>query len=307
MKRLSTQGQTEIYQYDEFPTAFRVQVVRIMQKAIGSYDRAYDPDRSDVYSRGSVANADWTELHDTIAEEEGLFTLDNSSDNTETATLNWLLRGSSNQVLDVIELAFRWIDFVVRTSGPNRMDPIKLNADEAISELNARFREHGIGFEYIQGELIRKDSEYLHEEAVKPALTLLGDPTFSGPQDEFLRAHEHFREGQYQDAIVDANNAFESTMKVICTERGWPFPAIAPASKLIATVFDNELLPSFLVSQFENLKGVLESGLPTIRNRKGGHGGGPLPADFPEYMAAYALHLAATSIVLLVEAHKAKP
>ena len=54
------------------------------------------------------------------------------------------------------------------------------------------------------------------------------------------------------------------------------------------------------------LRSVLESGLPTVRNKtKGsGHGQGKELINIPGHLAAYALHLAASNIVLLVEAHK---
>ena len=50
--------------------------------------------------------------------------------------------------------------------------------------------------------------------------------------------------------------------------------------------------------------GVLKSGLPKVRNEAGGHGQGSKLKRIPEYIAAYALHLAATNIVMLVEAFR---
>ena len=60
-----------------------------------------------------------------------------------------------------------------------------------------------------------------------------------------------------------------------------------------------------LASHFSGLRSVLESGLPTVRNKQGGHGQGENPVVIPSYLAAYALHLAASNIVMLLEAHKA--
>ncbi len=51
--------------------------------------------------------------------------------------------------------------------------------------LNHRFREDGIGYQYIESMLIRVDSQYLHAEAVKPALSLLSSAGFEGAQEEF--------------------------------------------------------------------------------------------------------------------------
>src|SRR5439155_25744042 len=139
----------------------------------------------------------------------------------------------------------------------------------AVDQPNDRFREDGVGYEYSSGEIIRIDSKYIHAEAVKPALRLLqdGGKLFTGPLDEFLKAHDHYRKGEAKDAISWALKAFESTLKAICTARSWPFdPQKNGASKLLEIVFANGLVPSYLQNQFAALSYVLESGVPTVRN-----------------------------------------
>ncbi len=177
--------------------------------------------------------------------------------------------------------------------------------EQLITELNYRFREHNLGYQFEQGNLIRIDSQYIHSEVVKPALTLLHDNGFAGASAEFLDAHEHYRTQRYPEAIAGALKAFESTMKGICDIRKWNYQTGTTAKGLIEVVFSKELIPSSLTSQFSGLRSVLESGLPTVRNQQGGHGQGKDPVAIPSYMAGYALHLAASNIVLLLEAHKA--
>lgn len=142
---------------------------------------------------------------------------------------------------------------------------------------------------------------------MKPALVLLSDPRFKGAEEEFRSAHAHYRAGEYEDAIVDANRAFESTMKTICDikGKGWEYPTGARASDLIRIVRRNGLLPDYLNQSFDQLISTLQSGLPKVRNEAGGHGQGAAPRSTPGYVAGYALHLAAANIVLLVEALKA--
>jgi hypothetical protein len=81
----------------------------------------------------------------------------------------------------------------------------------------------------------------------------------------------------------------------------------ATASKIIDVLFKNNLIPSEMQSHFTALRSTLESGLPTVRNQpgQGGHGQGSDVVEVPDYLAAYCLHLAATNIVLLIEAHNA--
>ena len=156
----------------------------------------------------------------------------------------------------------------------------------------------------MEGKIIRVDSELIHSEVVKPALRYLNEPGFEGPLDEFMRAQGHYRSGEIEDAITDANNAFESTLKVICDKREWKYPSGARASDLLNIVRNEGLFPSYLDNSFNQFYATLKSGLPKLRGEEGAHGQGPEPRRTPEYMGSYALHLAAANILFLVEAYK---
>ena len=128
--------------------------------------------------------------------------------------------------------------------------------------------------------MVRIDSELLHQEVIKPALHLLNGPQFAGAEKEFLKAHKHYREQEFEDTISESLKALESTLKVICKQKGWSFIERDTASKLIQIVFDNGLIPTYLQSQFNSLRSLLVSGVPTMRNRDSSHGVVPRPAKF---------------------------
>jgi hypothetical protein len=183
----------------------------------------------------------------------------------------------------------------------------RINPDDALEELNARFLEHGIGYQYESGGIIRKDSELLHAEVVKPTLLFLNKKEYSGANEEFLKAHEHYRHGRYKECLNECLKAFESTMKTICNIRGWSYNQNDTAKKLIDVCLSNGLFSSFLQSQITSFRSVLESGIPTVRNKLGGHGQGTQQTAVPQYMASYMLHLTATTILLFVEAEEVLP
>ena len=132
---------------------------------------------------------------------------------------------------------------------------------------------------------------------------MLSDPIYKGANEEFLNAHEHYRERRYKECLNECLKAFESCLKTICQKRGWTYEnKKANAKDLIQIVFDNGVIPSFMQSHFSALKSALESGLPTVRNRQSGHGQGSTQIIVPEYIAAYALHLTASNILLLAKA-----
>ncbi|SOE91854.1 hypothetical protein SAMN05414139_04537 [Burkholderia sp. D7] len=178
----------------------------------------------------------------------------------------------------------------------------KITPEDAIDELNERFREHGVGYQYESSEILRVDSEFIHAEAVKPALGLLRMDGFAGANDEFLEAHEHYRHGRNKESIGSALKAFESVLKGICKIKKWNVGPNETANPLIAVCFAKALFPAYLESQLGSLRTLLESGVPTVRNRLGGHGQGAEPVSVPDYMARYALNLTAANILLLMEA-----
>ena len=209
-----------------------------------------------------------------------------------------------HEALDAVELSFRVIDHSTRSwSYLNRNNASKI-ADDAISELNGRFKEHGIGFQFIDGEMIRVDSELIHSEAVKPALRLLNSKNYSGAQQEFLSAYEHYRHNKNKEALNDCLKSFESTMKAICDKRKWKYNLNATAKALIQVCFDNDLVPPFWQQQLASLRSMLESSIPTGRNKLSGHGQGSSPVVVPDYLTAYMLHMTASTLVFLVKAEE---
>jgi uncharacterized protein DUF7014/AbiJ-like protein len=302
-KRLAMARQQDVFQYDDLPAPFRRQVFHIWKNALGGY---YVPRG---YSSGHpyATNQYWDFIHDTIATEAGLFYLANKDNEKNQRCYEYMLNASTDDALSIIELSFRVIDKVVRDRYGYLPDEcgVVQQADEAIEELNHRLKEHAIGYQYVDGILVRIDSQFLHAEIVKPALSLLGANGFEGPADEFIRAFDHYRHGRNKEAVAEALKSFESTMKSICAARNWKHSSVATAKQLMDILFDKGLIPTMLESHFRSLRAAMESGLPTLRNKTSGHGQGPSPVELPNHFVAYALHLTAANIVFLVEAQRA--
>jgi hypothetical protein len=184
------------------------------------------------------------------------------------------------------------------------MTEVKIKPEEAVKELNVRFKEHGIGYQFESGQIIRVDSEFTHSEAIKPALNFLTETIYKGANEEFLKAHEHYRNHRNKECLVDCLKSLESVIKAICVKRHWSYNQNNTAKDLIDICFEKELIPSFMQSQFTSLKSLLETGVPTVRNRLGGHGQGIEPIVVPDTIASYALNLTASNILLLIELEK---
>ena len=302
-------NQPEVYQYTDLPIQFRRQVIYIWKDAIGVYrpKNLFNSIKFQEISVEPIVNKVWQLIYQSLARELGLSESSNPFEQCQSFLLN--PNTHIDELLDVIELTFSSIEYKI----PNLLEAyasegIKLaqTATDAINELNYRFREHKIGYQYENSQIIRVDSHFIHAEAVIPALTLIAEEGFIGAEQEFRSAHEHYRNQEYKVAIVEALNAFESTMKTICDKFSWAYDKTATASKLIDVVLREELIPKYLQDHLTGLTNVLKAGVPTVRNKTSGHGQGSQTKEVPEYLAAYVLHLTASNIVLLVEAYKAK-
>jgi hypothetical protein len=296
----------DVYTYDQIPSGLRVQIVHIWGDAIGN---------PGVVELNDHVKSTYQQMVEVLRREYQVFKLSkdtydpNDSRYAYSELCQYFLQETNTErVLDVIELSARVMDqHTRRFHYLGRQDADEI-ADAAIKELNARFLEHGIGFEYSDGQIIRIDNQLTHAEIVKPALQVLRGRQYANAQKEFLDAHEQYRHGKYAEALVDCNKAFESTMKIICNKRRWPVSPNATAKELIKVCYDNDLIPPFWQTHFTGLRSVLESGIPTARNRLGGHGAGPGPTSaIPAHLVAYALHLTASTILFLAEAEQKLP
>ncbi|MGF6230716.1 hypothetical protein QFZ27_004671 [Inquilinus ginsengisoli] len=289
----------DVFQYETMPQALRVQIQMIFKDALGPTVDSYN----------GVPGKSWSTIRTIVCREHGIHTLNQKTDPADDILSCLESKKEIMLVLDVLETGFWAIEaFFAKFDATDRQrNDIKQSARDAISEANQRMREVAFGFQYESGKLIRVDSQFIHAEIVKPALKLLSDKRFEGAEKEYLNAHGHYRHLEFKDAIVDANNAFESTLKTICELRNWEFKRGARASDLLKVVRKNGLMPDYLDNSFDQLYATLVNGLPEVRNNEGGHGDGSTPKQVPQHVAAYALHLAATNIVFMVEAFRALP
>lgn len=281
----------DVYVYDQLPQQLRVQIVHIIRDAFGE---------------NNLAELLYELVNKTLCREYGLFELIKHSKSDADSVLNFFLQEKSTErALDVVEVCFKLINPNKQNSNSNEYNTFQnKELEDAISELNERFKEHGVGYQFESNEIIRVDSEFIHAEVVKPTLMVLRGKFFKGANEEFLMAHEHYRHGRHKECLVDCLKAFESTMKAICKIRGWTTQPNDTAKTLIATCLNNGLLPTYLESQSNSLRSLLETGIPPIRNKSAAHGQGVDIVEVPEYLVRYTLNLTATNILFLAEANE---
>lgn len=294
----------DVYSYDQMPNPLRVQIVHIATEVLGSREEFSDPYSS---GHGNVQEA-YGLIVDTLRKEFGVFQLSPTSSRHEDKQKELfefvLMEQDVDKVLSAVELMCRLIENLVSKHDYRYDNNSEASAKGAIAEINARMKAAGLGYEY-DGEIIRVDTELVHAEAVKPALELLREKRYAGPEQEFRAAYEHYRKGKNKEAVTEAAKAFESTMKVILAKRGWTHNATDPALKLIAALYEHKLIPDYWQNTLTGLRTLLESAIPTPRNKSSAHGQGVDLTTVPDHIAGYVLHMTASTIVFLVKAEQA--
>lgn len=263
----------------------------------------YDHSTLSHYGSEPAVNRCWGKIENTLAREIGLPFLGRyKHEDPLSGCLDFISSCSADNVLDALEVSF---GYMAALNERTNLDGSQ-SLDDAISELNHRLDEHQIGYQLLNGRIVRRDSEYIHAEVVVPALSLLHISGFTGAEQEFMRAHEHFRNRKYEECMGEALKAFESTMKSILQIRKWPFQKSDSAKALLDQLYAKHLIPAALQSHLTGLRSALESGLPTLSNKSARHGQGLAPRETPAHYAGFCLHLTAANIHFLIECHRAK-
>ena len=174
-------------QSEIIPRELRVQIFYIWGKM---WETPYE-NNFDELQVSQLAYDAYTSIETTLCEEYGVLDLDGGDDPNEDGygcyrvVRNFLLEvEDTDKVIDVIEVSFRYIDQVIRDKfyvpnddgldeifGTRRRDisPDGISPDEAIDQLNRRFSEHSVGYQYESGQIVKVDSPDPHSEVVKPA------------------------------------------------------------------------------------------------------------------------------------------
>ena len=238
----------------------------------------------------------WKVLWNMFAREKGLPKIKCLDYFFKTKTEEYIKSSSNEDFLDFLDFAWNIINDALYAKECEK----EINSTN--KELNYRLKQHSLGYEYTNGELIKKTNEHIHREIIKPALHLLNDKKFKGAEQEYLQAFEFFKKGNNKDCISNALKAFESVMKTICKEKGYAYDKDKDTAKqLLQHLEVNNFYPTYLNNHFNGIRTTLESGVPTLRNKKAGHGQGQDVDVVSDEYAEYALNLVATNIVLLVK------
>lgn len=147
------------------PVQFCNQVSYIWIDTIGEYTR---PRRLGFIDRAywdagdqPASNFVWQELYQKLEREKGLPPLTNKDKDRLKLFTEYITHTEIEDALYAIEITFQLID-TLRPSIEILLykaivEKMKITADKAIEGLNKRFRQHGLGYQYNNGSIIKTD------------------------------------------------------------------------------------------------------------------------------------------------------
>ena len=277
----------EVIIFDELPRKLRVQFKFIMDDLLKDIIFSYN------------------EIHKMLCEKYGELSLSSKHQlgvkDKETLT-EVLIREDYDfeLIFDLMELSIR---YKIKDMSGNYFDEDINRYIVKIQKLiNQRFKESSVGYEMINGQIIRKDSEITFTEIIRPTINLTYNELFENVNVDFVNAIKEYQTGDNKDCLVKLLRAFESTLKIICDENGWEYNETERCSKLINICFDNDLVPQEMKSEFTSLNSLLQSAIPPVRNNYAGHGEGGEERVVEDYLARYAINVTGSCILFVIEA-----
>ena len=303
-KRAQRGNEPEIYSYEAIPDQLRHQICLILADTIGYFHEAGEFDWSPVPN----GNEFWTHIDKVCRKEIASYAAGARGSNLAGRICAYLQKiADIDDFLSVLEIACALLSTI-------RDNPYKFGtpatrgaeqgAEDALKEINSRFLQHCVGYQFENREFIRVDSTLEHSEIIKPALAFLAAPLFVKANADFMTAHRHYRNAEWKDSVTAAHRAFESTLKAICDKEGWAYAKGHRAPELVTLVTNNALFTHDFDRTFSTYVAMLKAGLPAVRNDAGGHGEGLLTASVTQQIARFAINMTATNIIFLADAHK---
>lgn len=143
--------------------------------------------------------------------------------------------------------------------------------------------------------VVYREDEVLHQMAIEPTLSILGQSRFENAHEEFLGGLKDYKKRRFKECVAKCASSLESVMKIICVEKGWnKKSASKDATALLSVILNNSSLESYYKNPLQIV--------PIIRNENSiVHGAGPQPRIVTKHVANFVINSTAATILLLVE------
>ncbi|GAB3261414.1 AbiJ-NTD4 domain-containing protein [Chitinimonas naiadis] len=216
--------------------------------------------------------------------------------------------------LSLIELLFREAEAILRSLSPKqdvanwwslvraRVSPPRTAIEnalaatiQAVEELNSRFQQAGVPFEYHAGIIQRIDDLRTNAEIEQPFWALVSDPKFSNVEADIKEAIDR-RDSGKSDAAFFAMKALESAIRILSDELGRTRSSERGAADFIDNLVAAK--PDRFVDVWE--AEALKSLFRELRNPLGHGAGSATPLALSPHQSTWAIEASMSWIKSLV-------
>lgn len=159
------------------------------------------------------------------------------------------------------------------------IEGLQTTFDNAVIEMNARFRQANMRLSYHNGLIQVSDDALVEEQVERPFWTIVSQPKWQNV-DQLIKEAIDRRDRSERDSVTPAMQALESVIKIISTDKGWNTGKEKGAANFIDNLVAERNGKRF-IEVWE--KDALVHLFGRIRNSFGhGPGSHPLPTLLPE-------------------------
>ncbi|MDD5435991.1 MAG: abortive infection family protein [Candidatus Omnitrophica bacterium] len=162
---------------------------------------------------------------------------------------------------------------------------------------NGIMEESNLSWRMAEGQIFPVDSTYIDTNVLRKTHELLNQVKFHGALEEFEKARVSLINGEYKDAVDNANMAVESTIKgILKIEKAKP-------GELFRKVIEVGIIPDYFSGFLKAFETNILRCTAIIRNEElgVGHGQGAKVNKIPPPLADLAVNLSAVLINFLIK------
>ena len=180
------------------------------------------------------------------------------------------------------------------TRNDNRyVDYIKLT-----EEINDSMRINGVGYQIVEGRLTVQTEQKVFEEITNPCLLILDEYNFYEADGMINEAFDAYKEGAFEEAIIDACKALENVVFELCQMEELPITTKDNFPKMIRSLLKNEEdITNQLGEHSDSLYHLMQTA-ETIRNENAAHG--KVVKNVSSSMARYVIDIVCSDILFLI-------
>ena len=196
-----------------------------------------------------------------------------------------LKRGYPSSVFDVVEMFYRQLSAF---EAERSLASFQRDLNEALSAYDSCWR-------LADGRFFPIETDFLVQEVIKRADSLLKTHEFEGAFDEFREAREELLDGNTKDAIHKSFKSFESCLKTIVNKHH------GDVTDLLTDLRQQGYLDDVPEPVAKALCNQVLRSVAVLRNQLGGHGQGSTIVSVPRSYAALAVQMAGALNIFLVQ------